>query len=111
MLGSFVEISLGGGQPEMAVLKYAQADSSYSVCPPSAVVRRWEQLQGGLLSTGLIDGLNFQEDLKPSALTTKSCPGPHQHHNLRAQLRCPVGAAQEGEQPGQPRWRLTNPGP
>ena len=28
-------------------------------------------MQGGLLSTGLIDGLNSQEDLKPtSALTT-----------------------------------------
>lgn len=39
--------------------------------PPSATVRRRQQMQGGLLSTGLIDGLNSQEDLKPtSALTT-----------------------------------------
>lgn len=61
-----MEISLGGGQPEMAVLKYAQVDSSYSVCPPSAVqVGAAAGGRGGLLSTGLIDGLNFQEDLSP----------------------------------------------
>lgn len=61
------------------------------------MVRGQEQVQGGLLSTGLIDGLSFQEDLKAtSALTAKSFPGSHLHRHLGAQLRPPGGAAQEG---------------
>lgn len=78
-------------------------DGSHCVCPLSAMVRRQEQMQGGLLSTGLIDGLNLQEDLKAtSALTAKSFPGSHLHHHLGAQLHLPVGAAQEGAAAGQP---------
>lgn len=65
-------------------------DCSHFVCPPSAIARLWEQTQGGLPSTGLIERLDFQEDLKPtSALTPeKSIPGSALCQNQRFRLRC-----------------------
>lgn len=52
-------------------MRELEGPQAFCVPTASAMVHRQEQTQGVLLSTGLIDGLNFQEDLKPtSALMT-----------------------------------------
>lgn len=89
-------------------------DCSHFVCSPSAIARMWEQTQGGLLSTGLIEHLDFQEDLKPSSARTpeKSLPGSALCHNPGAPVQVPVEAGSgDRSSPASPGCRFPNPGP